>query len=64
MSRSMHLNVNNTLVQTIYSFISQHIEIVRKKLVDSERKRKSSEEAKKLDRQANEISRLINSCYA
>jgi hypothetical protein len=60
MSRSMRLNSNNALVQAIYSFINQHIEIARKKLVDAERKRKSSEEAKKLDQQANEIARVIN----
>jgi len=60
MSRSMQLNPNNALVQSIYSFINQHIEVARKKLVDAERKRKTSEEAKKLDQQASEIARVIN----
>jgi len=60
MSRSMRLNANNTLVQAIYSFINRHIEIARKKLVDAERERKASEEAKKLDQQASEIARVIN----
>jgi hypothetical protein len=60
MSRSMRLNPNNALVQAIYAFINQHIEAVRRELVEAERQRKAGEEAKKLDRHADEIARVIN----
>lgn len=60
MSRSMRLNPENELVQAIYSFVGRSIEEVRAKLVEAEKARKASEEAKKLQRQASEIAKVIN----
>ena len=60
MSRSMRLNAGNSLVQMIYAFINQKVEQVRSDLVKAERQRKAGEEAKKLDKQAQEIARVIN----
>lgn len=60
MSRSMRLNPSNELVQFIYAFIARSVEQVRKELVDVEKNRKATEEAKKLAAQASEIARLIN----
>jgi hypothetical protein len=60
MSRTMQLNTNNQLVQMIYAFIGQKVEYMRRDLVETERERKASEEAKKLDKQAQEIAQVIN----
>jgi hypothetical protein len=60
LSRSMKLNPNNELVQTIYAFISQKVEQVRSELVEWERDRKATEEAKKLEQEASEIASVIN----
>jgi hypothetical protein len=60
MSRSMRLNVSNQLVQSIYAFVGQKVEQVRRDLAEAERRRKASEEAKKLDKQAHEIAQVIN----
>lgn len=60
MSRSMRLNASNQLVQMIYAFIGQKVEQVRRDLSEIERKRKASEEAQKLDKQAQEIALVIN----
>lgn len=59
-SRSMRLNPNNELVRTIYAFIGQKVEEVRRELVNAEKKRKSDEETKKLVEQAAEIAQVIN----
>jgi|ERR1035437_3084012 hypothetical protein len=64
MSRSMKLNPSNQLVQTIYSFIGQSVEIERKKLVDAEKARRTSEEAKKLALQASQIADILNDDFA
>lgn len=60
LSRSMRLNPSNELVQYIYAFIGRSIEQVRKELLEVERERKATEEARKLSVQASEIARLIN----
>lgn len=60
LSRSMRLNPSNELVQFIYAFINRSVEQVRKELVDSEKNRKASEEARKLAEQGSEIARLLN----
>ena len=60
LSRSMHLNPSNELAQAIYAFIGQKIDKVRRELLKDERERKASEEAKKLDRQAESIAKVIN----
>jgi len=60
LSRSMRLNPSNELVLTIYGFIGEKIDQVRRELLIAERQRKTSEEAKKLARQAEEIAQVIN----
>ena len=63
-TRSMQLNANNELVRTIYAFINHEVEVVRRQLVESERSRKATEEAKRLARQATEIAKVINEDFA
>lgn len=60
MSRSMQLNANNDLVREIYAFVHEKVEEVRRDLVEAERRRKVSEEARKLAAQAAEIAKVIN----
>lgn len=60
LSRSMRLNPSNELVLAIYGFIGEKIDQVRRELLKAERKRKASEEAKKLAKQAEEIAQVIN----
>ncbi len=60
MSRSMRLNPENDLVRTLYAFIGQRVEEVRRALAEEDKKRKSEEEMKRLARQAAEIARVIN----
>ncbi len=59
-SRSLTLNPQNDLVRTILAFIGIKAEEVRKKLVEEEKERKRTEEAKKLNRHAEELARIIN----
>jgi|ERR1051325_6480001 hypothetical protein len=59
-SRSMRLNSNNELVRTLYAFVGKKVEEVRRDLVNEEKKRKASEEARKLAEQAEEIAKVIN----
>ncbi len=60
LSRSMRLNPSNELVRAIYAFIGQSVEQVRRDLVDRERQRRESEEAKHLADQAADIARFLN----
>jgi hypothetical protein len=60
MSRSMKLNPSNELVQAVYSFIGRSVRQVRLQLVEEEKKRKASQETKRLMKEANEIARVIN----
>jgi hypothetical protein len=60
LSRSMKLNPDNELVQSIYAFVGQKIELVRRELLKEEKKRKEGEEAKKLAKQAESIASIIN----
>jgi hypothetical protein len=60
LSRSMRLNPSNELVQAIYAFVGQSVEQVRRELVDRERERRQSQEAKHLADQAAEIARFLN----
>jgi len=60
MSRDMHLNPSNEMVQAIYAFIGNHVDEVRRQLVAEDRKRRQTEEAKKLQKAADEIARIIN----
>ena len=59
-TRSMELNPNNDLVREIYAFIFEKVEALRRELADAERKRKATEEARKLATQAAEIASVIN----
>jgi hypothetical protein len=59
-SRSMRLNPENELVRTLYAFIGQKVEDVRRALAEEDRKRRSEEEMKRLAQQAAEIARVIN----
>jgi hypothetical protein len=60
LSRSMQLNPSNDLVRTIYAFVGQKVDLVRRELVKAERQRRASEEAKKLASQAEAIEKVIN----
>jgi len=64
MSRSMKLNPENELVQLVYGFVGSNIEKLRKQLVVQERDRKATEDAKRLQKQAGEISDVINNDFA
>jgi hypothetical protein len=59
-SRSMELNPNNELVQEIHAFIHSKVEEVRRTLVEADRRRRATEEARRLAAQAAEIARVIN----
>jgi hypothetical protein len=59
-SRSMRLNPDNELVQTIHAFIGTKVELVRRKLCEADRSRRAEEEERKLAEQASEIARVIN----
>jgi len=59
-SRSLRLNPDNAVVQAIYDFIAPELERVRKELVDQQRKHRETEEAKRLEREASQIERIIN----
>jgi hypothetical protein len=59
-SRSMELNPNNELVQEIHAFIHINVEEVRRALVEADRGRRATEEARRLAAQAAEIARVIN----
>jgi hypothetical protein len=63
MSRSMQLNRSNELVQSIFAFVGASVERVRRGLVEEERKRRQTQEAKKLKREADEIARIINADF-
>lgn len=60
LSRSMRLNQNNEVVQFTYAFINRCIEQVRKELVETDKNRRATEEARRLAEQASDIARLIN----
>ena len=64
MSRSMQLNPANELVRAIMGFLGSSIEKLRKELVAQEQKRKASEDARRLARQANEIAKVINEDFS
>lgn len=60
LSRRMSLNKMNPVVQSLHAFIGLHIEEVRKKLVERENERRKSEEARKLQTEADKIAEIIN----
>ena len=60
LSRSMKLNPSNELVMALYAFIGREVDKLRRELVEKDKGRKATEEAKRLAGQAKEIARLIN----
>lgn len=62
-SRSMRLNPNNIIVSSIYSFVSPHLENVRKQLAEEHKKEKATEDARKLAEEASKIEKIINSDF-
>ena len=64
MSRSGKLNAENELVAETLAVVSRHVEALRLALVEQETLRKNAADAAKLERQADEIARLINEDYA
>jgi hypothetical protein len=64
MSRSMQLNRSNTLVMVLFGFLGNQVEIVRRSLVEEERRKRQTAEAKKLAREAEQISKLINEDFS
>ncbi|MFO0722859.1 MAG: ATP-binding protein [Myxococcota bacterium] len=64
LSRSMKLNIENKVVETLFSFIGQSVEALRKRLVEEERRRRATEEAQRLAKAAQEISKVINDDFS
>lgn len=62
-SRSVKLNPDNELVKAIYAFIGPKLEKVRKQLVEAQREHRASEEAKRLQQEANKIEAIINTDF-
>lgn len=60
LTRSQQLNTANPLVNAIHAFIGKHVKEIRKTLVEKDREREASEEAKRLDEEAQKISQMIN----
>jgi hypothetical protein len=60
MSRSMQLNRNNEVVQAVLAFVGWEVDRVRRELVKEDRDRRSQEDVKKLDREAQKIAEMIN----
>jgi len=59
-TRSLQLNRENPVVAALIAFIGRCVEAARRKLVDAERERRATDEAKRLERQAQEIARVLN----
>jgi hypothetical protein len=62
-SRSMELNPNNELVQELHAFIHNKVEEVRRALAEADKRRRATEEARRLAAQAAEIARVINADF-
>jgi hypothetical protein len=63
LSRSMQLNRSNEQVRLIIAFLGLNVDGVRKQLVEDERKRRASEDAKRLQREAEDIAKILNSDF-
>jgi hypothetical protein len=59
-TRNNTLNIQNPVVVILFAWISQELDKVRRKLVDAERTRRQSEEAKKLQKEASKIAEILN----
>jgi hypothetical protein len=60
MARSMQLNRNNEVVQTLLAFIGFEVDQLRRELVKEDKDRRAQEEIKKLNREARLIADMIN----
>ncbi len=60
MSRSLELNPNHELVPILWAFVGRELDQVRRELVKLEKERRNDEELKKLAREADLISQVIN----
>jgi hypothetical protein len=60
LSRSMQLNPHNEVVSAIYAFVGPHLEEVRKQLVTEQRAEQETEEARRLQHEADQIENIIN----
>jgi hypothetical protein len=60
LSRSYKLNSSNAVAGVLIGFIGGHLELVRKGLVDEQRKRRQQQQFKKLEAAAANIARLLN----
>ena len=63
MSRSMILNRNNDVVKAVISFIGMNLQRIIEEIESEERKRKESEDAKNLRKEADKIADIINSDF-
>lgn len=59
-SRSMQLNPLNPLVLAIHAFIGAHVDDIRRRLVEEERERRETEEARRLNQEAARIAEILN----
>jgi hypothetical protein len=63
-TRSGNLNPQNEIVGAIYRFVGPKIEEVRRKLLERERERAKSEEARRLSQQADKIAEMLSEDFA
>lgn len=59
-TRNNTLNPQNPVVAVLLGWISEELEIIRKQLVDNERQRRKSDEAKQLAKEAARIAEILN----
>ncbi len=63
-TRSVKLNDQNPAVAVLLGWISEELEKVRQTLVEEEKERRKSEQARKLEREAEQIARILNDDFA
>lgn len=63
-TRNNTLNPSNPVVAVLYGWIGEELEEVRQLLLERERKRRQSEQAKQLSREADLIAQMINQDFA
>jgi len=63
-TRNNMLNRSNQAVVTLLAWISEELENLRKKLVDDEKRRRESEQTRKLEQEARRIAQILNEDFA
>ena len=63
-TRNNTLNAQNPVVAILLGWIAEELERIRQELVDNERKRRKSEQAKQLSREAERIAEILNEDFA